>query len=145
MVSFPLDEIIANTHWLKWSPPFVEKIFWNKHKTDPNCIMFPWMLILNSKVETNDSLKILLLKTMTYHMKQNIGLNANDFYTFTFHKDYKRLIPILKELNIHTLYINNKNITETEIDGIKIKYEHPMENNPNINANIKDKLLQVIP
>ena len=107
--------------------------------------MFPWTLILNSKTANNEGLKILLLKTLTFHMKQNIDLDSNNFYTFTFHKEYKRLIPLLKELCINTIYINDKTTNNMEINGIKIKHENPMENNPNMNSNIKGKLLQAFP
>jgi hypothetical protein len=124
MSSFPLDELIENVSWMNWCPPlYAEKKFWENHKQNPECIMFPWALFIRGNKINDPNLKNLLKRTVDFHKQRN--LLGEEIYTFCEDNQYMKIIPLLKELGINTLYIMNRKEANKTIDGIQIKYKMP--------------------
>lgn len=120
-----LDQLMqAGSDWLRWKGPlFAEKKFWETRKKDPACIMYPWKSFLEAKLLDNIHLKKLILRAVLVHMESNCEIE--NYYTFCEMKDYKPLLPFLKELGIQTLYIMNKENTGKVEEGIQIRYFIP--------------------
>lgn len=125
MPGFILDTLMENTEWLNWDngPLFAEKKFWETHKEDPKCIMFPWKTFLKGKLMDNIALKKLLLRATLYHKSQN--RDVTKYYTFCEERNYKPLLPLLKELGIHILCVMNKEKAGQIEEGIEMKYNLP--------------------
>ena len=124
MSSFPLDALIENVSWMNWCPPlYAEKKFWDDNKSDINCIMFPWTLFIRGQKINDPNLKSLIKRTVNFHKQRN--LLGEEVYTFCEDTGYMKIIPLLKELGINTLYIMNKKEANKVIDGVRIKYRMP--------------------
>ena len=129
MISF--DAIVEKLKLFWQYPVITEKIVYDQQRRSNNCayFAFPWATIIDKTQVTASERNItnfgMILKCLLEQDKeyQSIHSNSNSNHTFTTccqHIYFKRLIPLFKQLNIHTVYSPHKVIGEDVVDGIRI-------------------------
>lgn len=107
---FPTEAILHKTQIFWQYPVITEKEFYNQNKDDETFIGFPWATIIDKNI--NPSIIYKLLKPY---------LPSNHYYTCCQHIYFRHLIPLLKTLNITTLYTPHKVKNENVMNGVNIK------------------------
>ena len=96
---------------LFWQYPVIsEKTVFEQQKNNNNYIGLPWATIIDKRI----NIQLLLLE-----LKNKLDKN-NNYITFCQHISFRKLIPILKILNIKTYYSPHKIKSENKIGNIKI-------------------------
>ena len=94
-------------HNVFWQYPVItEKTFYLQNKDNVNYFGFPWATMIDRNASINF----------------DVFVDGNaQRYTCCQHIYYRKIIGVLKKLNIKTLYASHKKIGEETIDGITIK------------------------
>ena len=94
-------------HNMFWQYPVItEKTFYLQNKDNINYFGFPWATMIDRNASINF----------------DVFVDGNTKrYTCCQHIYYRKIIGVLKKLNIKTLYASHKKIGEETIDGITIK------------------------
>lgn len=110
MSYFPTENLIKS-YKLFWQYPVItEKTFYEQNKHDEKYIGFPWATIIDKRYNENVIYKII-----------QPNINNNLYFTCVQHISFRKIIPLLKALNIKCLYTPHKIIGEDIISGITIK------------------------
>lgn len=107
---FPTAEILKD-YKLYWQYPVItEQTFYNQNKHNPIFLGFPWATVVDKYISHQVIYNILIK-----YLDKSIN-----YYTCCQTIHFRKLIPLLKALNIQTVYISHKKIGEDSIDGIKL-------------------------
>lgn len=129
MISF---DVIIDKLKLFWQYPVItEKVVYDQQRRFDHraYFAFPWATIIDKTQVTASERNInnfgMILKCLLEQDKeyQDINSNSNSKHTFITccqHIYFKRLIPLFKQMNIHTVYSPHKVIGEDVVDGIRI-------------------------
>lgn len=98
---------------LFWQYPVVtEQYFFLQNNDNQDYFGFPWATIIDKRYDLN-----LIYKLINDHF--NLDTNKS-YFTCIQHISFRKLIPLLKKLNINLIYSPHKVLKEDEIDDIKI-------------------------
>lgn len=100
----------SNTELFWQYPVITEEAFFKQNKQFTNYIGVPWATAIDKGVDT---------KTLYELVKPQLTSEHN--YTCCQHIYFRRLIPLLRSLNITRLYSSHKIVGEDIIEGVKIK------------------------
>lgn len=115
---------------LFWQYPVItEKTFYEQNKHDPYFLGLPWATV----IDKNTGLDIEYIRKHLYQRKT---------YTCCQHIHFRRLIPLLKKLNVTTLYTPHKQLGEDIIEGIRLLacplYAKVVEDDPEYFTNLDE-------
>jgi hypothetical protein len=105
-------EEILNKYKLFWQYPVItEKTFYLQNKNNEKYLGLPWATIIDKRYNLNT-----IYNLMKPYIKQNI-----QYYTCCQHISFRNLIPLFKEMGIHTVYTPHKILSEDKLSDIQLR------------------------